>query len=226
MKYIKTFEGYQDKVKFQDRIRWNNWDNWQTTADRRKIVRDNQKTRRELKERIEKDMEEGKDLSKWIWGYVIDRGSEHGFDTKRPVYAVYPQMDDHLSYVLADSIGGGLHWYNYGNEDVMAGGSDELREEGIKIYKRFKELKKEAYNPLTDEQGEFDFTSGKNSTIEDIYNTFKKDGIYVFSLNDQRLFKLIDLLKERGDEYGETSQVGTDITVYDPNTPVGRKFNR
>lgn len=81
----------------------------------------------------------------------------------------------------------------------------------------------ETYNPFTDEQGEFDF-SDKKSSIEDIYNTFKKDGIYVFSLNDQRSFELIELLKDRGDEYGETSQVGTDITIYDPNSSVGKKF--
>lgn len=140
MRNIKTFEGYQDKVKFQDKIRWNNWDNWQTPQDRRKIVRDNRKIRYELKQRIEEDMEAGKDLSKWIWGYVIDRGGQ-GLDTKKHVYGVYPQMDDHLSYVLADSIGGGTHWYNYGNEDIYAGGSDEMREEGIRIYRRLKEIK-------------------------------------------------------------------------------------
>ena len=226
MKYLKTFESYQDKVKFMDKIRWNNWDDNQTREDRRKIIRNNQKTRRELKERIEQDIEQGKDLSKWIWGYVIDRGGEHGLDTKKPVYGVYPQMNNHISYVLADSIGGGLQWYNYGNEDIMAGGSDEFREEGIKMYKRLKELKKEAYNPLTDEQGEFDFTSGKKLSIEEIYNIFKKGGIYVFSLNDDRVFQFTDFLKEKGIEYGETSQVGTDITIFDPNTPSGKKFNR
>jgi len=141
MKHLQTFEGYQDKVKFMDRIRWNNWDDNQTHQDRRKILRDNWKSMTELKQRVDQDMEQGKDLSKWIWGYVIDRGGDHGFDTKRPVYGVYPQMNNHLSFVLADSIGGGTHWYNYGNEDVMAGGSDELREEGIKLYKKLKEIK-------------------------------------------------------------------------------------
>jgi hypothetical protein len=140
MKHLKTFEGYQDKVLFMDKIRWNNWLESETHEDRRRIVRNNQKVRRELQERIEKDMESGKDLSKWIWGYVIDRGGV-GLDTKKPVYGVYPQMNNHLSYVLADSIGGELHWYNYGNEDIMAGGSEEYRQEGRKIYKRLKELK-------------------------------------------------------------------------------------
>jgi hypothetical protein len=84
----------------------------------------------------------------------------------------------------------------------------------------------EAYNPYTEEQGEFDFTSDKDKSIDDIYKEYKENGIYVFKFNDDRSFQLIDLLKERGEEYGETSQLGTDVTIYDPESPTGKRFNR
>jgi hypothetical protein len=84
----------------------------------------------------------------------------------------------------------------------------------------------EAYNPFTDEQGEFDFTSDKDKSIEDIYDDYKKDGIYTFSLNDDRSYELMKFLDDKGEEYGETSQLGTDITIYDPESPTGKRFNR
>jgi len=84
----------------------------------------------------------------------------------------------------------------------------------------------EAYNPFTDEQGEFDFTSDKNKSIEEIYKEYKKSGLYTFSLNDDRSFDLINLLKEKGEEYGETSQLGTDVTIYDPTTKTGKYLSR
>lgn len=83
----------------------------------------------------------------------------------------------------------------------------------------------EAYNPHTEEQGEFDFTSDKDKTIEEIYDDYKRNGIYVFSLNDERQFKFTEFLDKLGEKYGDTSQIGTDVTIYDPNSPTGRKFN-
>lgn len=95
------------------------------------------------------------------------------------------------------------------------------------MLKKYEEFINEAYNPHDEyEQGEFDFTSDRNLSVEDIYEIFKRDGIYVFRLNDDRSFQLIELLKEKGEEYGETSQLGTDITIYDPTSPTGKRFDR
>jgi hypothetical protein len=84
----------------------------------------------------------------------------------------------------------------------------------------------ESYNPYTEEQGEFDFTTDKDKSIEEIYDDYKRNGIYVFSLNDERQFKFTEFLDKLGEKYGDTSQTGTDVTIYDPESPTGKRFNR
>jgi hypothetical protein len=135
-------ESSPGRIENIDKIRYTNWSKPYDNPEYIKYsVEKNNIVRVELQERIESDIKEGKNVEKWIWGYVINSGGPDGIDTKSVCYGVYPTVEQHTSYVLLDAIGGGLHWYIFGNEYVKAGGSEELRNEGIKLYRRLQSLK-------------------------------------------------------------------------------------
>jgi hypothetical protein len=84
----------------------------------------------------------------------------------------------------------------------------------------------EAYNAYDEyEQGEFDFDK-KEINIGEIYKQYKNSGIYVFSLKDENQYEFEDYLKNKDEEYGTTSQIGTDVTFYDLNGKYMNYFNR
>lgn len=84
----------------------------------------------------------------------------------------------------------------------------------------------EAYNPYDEyEQGEFDFDK-KETNIEEIYKQYKESGIYVFNINDETNFDFEEYLKSNDEDYGSTSQIGSDITFYDLNGKHAKYFNR
>ena len=56
------------------------------------------------------------------------------------------------------------------------------------------------------------------SSIEDIIKTFMDQGIYKFKLDDQKFFQLTDYLKANNIPFQETSQLGSDITVFNPES--------
>lgn len=60
------------------------------------------------------------------------------------------------------------------------------------------------------------FYEPDESDINDVINTFFDQGIYKFKLDDDKAYELMNLLDAIGAEYGSTSQLGSDITVYDP----------
>ena len=60
------------------------------------------------------------------------------------------------------------------------------------------------------------FKEDELESIDDVIKKFLEGGIYVFKLDDDRLFQLTDYLKDNNVEYGETSQLGSDVTVYNP----------
>lgn len=60
------------------------------------------------------------------------------------------------------------------------------------------------------------FYTPDKAPIEDVIKTFQEQGIYKFKLNDNRINQLIDYLKNNNINYAETSQLGSDITVFDP----------
>jgi len=67
------------------------------------------------------------------------------------------------------------------------------------------------------ENGSEEMFKPKNQpSIEEVIATFKDQGIYVFKLNDDKAYELMHYLRENNIPYGETSQLGSDITVYDP----------
>ena len=55
-------------------------------------------------------------------------------------------------------------------------------------------------------------------TVDEIVEIFKKDGIYIFQrYTDERIYRVTDKLTEQNIPYGETSQLGMDLVLYDPN---------
>jgi hypothetical protein len=120
-----------------DAIRNNNWgQGWETPKYIRGVVRSNKKFKQELLERIDKDISEGKNLERWIWGYVINVGATADMNISSVCYGVLPQVKNNMSYCLCEVVGGGVMWLNYENRQVCAGGSNEMRNEGIKMYNR------------------------------------------------------------------------------------------
>lgn len=114
------------------RIMFKNWDkSYDSKSILKKIQRDKQ-TMVEVETRIQKDIDANKRLTRWIWGYV--ENSKNSV-SRKVVFYVLPTKEQYTSYVLTiNGIDGELVWLIYDNNLIYAGGSDEYREDGIKLY--------------------------------------------------------------------------------------------
>lgn len=64
----------------------------------------------------------------------------------------------------------------------------------------------------------FSDESLNNTDVNAIYNIYKKEGFYKFKLSDPMVYDFEEFLKQKGEVYQDTSQLGTDITIFDPNS--------
>jgi len=141
---MSEFLNENEQPKKFDRELHKNWNfSYEDDEHIEKILATNKKSMDELKNRIEQDLKAGKSLEKWIWGYVINRGGSKGMDIESVCYGKRPTKDQYKSFALVEVVGGGLHWVIYDNENIMAGGSIELRDKGIELYRKLKDIKGE-----------------------------------------------------------------------------------
>jgi len=144
-KHVMSMNEFLNEDEQSKKFDWDLHKNWGLPHQDKEFidrnVENNKKSMESLKNRIESDMKKGKSLEKWIWGYVINKGGKGGIDTESVCYGRYPTKKQDTSYVLIDSVGGGLVWAIYSNENVMAGGNDKFRDRGIEIYRIMQDVK-------------------------------------------------------------------------------------
>lgn len=87
-----------------------------------------------------------------------------------------------------------------------------------KLLNEVKKLSEQLDKNYFDGGSEYMFKEKDNLTVPEVFDVFQKEGFYKFDLNDQRIYGLTDMLDKLGIKYAETSQLGSDITVFDVNS--------
>lgn len=147
MKHIQTFEDYYptkrlDELNPINAIRNNNdWKDY-TEEEKEKKLSEIKEKKEDWIKFLEKFESNGGNLENYIIGYVLNYGGEHGLTTKSVVFAeVFPTENDFTSWVLCKVIDDSFMWLRYNNRVIKAGGCPECREEGIKHFRKLKEIK-------------------------------------------------------------------------------------
>jgi len=132
-KNLKTFEQFSHEIE-------DNWDGISPEVKKESLERI-EKEKKDLLERIEYDYKQGKDIEKYIIGYVINIGNEFSPNIESVVFGkVFPTEQKNVSWVLSESVGDSFQWFRY-NNNVIRVDTLPYYKKAVDKYRKLQDIK-------------------------------------------------------------------------------------